>query len=79
MNMSKQQSDENIDYPTKVQELGKRAMDRGLIPNFVVQSSPDGTHQFYIPDEKDGDPLTAEEAYFQLKRLFEESERQAFY
>lgn len=76
--MSTPQSNKDIDYPTKVQELGKRAVERGLIPDFVVRSLPDGTNQFYIPNEKEGSPLSAEEAYSQLKALLAESSRQAF-
>lgn len=53
-------------------ELGKKAMQLGLIPSFVVRYFPDSS-QFYIPNEKESEPLTPERAYLQLKRLVESS------
>ncbi len=52
-----------------VEVLGKKALQLGLIPSFVVRHFPDSS-QFYIPDEQ-GEPLTPEEAYLQLKALIE--------
>ncbi|HEY9690707.1 MAG TPA: hypothetical protein V6D15_00710 [Oculatellaceae cyanobacterium] len=54
------------------EKLGKEAMKLGLIPSFVVRFFPDSS-QFYIPNEKESEPLTPEEAYLQLKRLVEKS------
>lgn len=51
---------------------GKKAMQLGLIPSFVVRYFPDSC-QFYIPDENKGEPLTPERAYMQLKRLLEQA------
>ena len=53
-------------------KLGKRAMDLGLIPSFVVRYFSD-SQQFYIPDEKKAEPYTPEEAYLRLKKLVESS------
>jgi hypothetical protein len=56
-------------------ELGKKAMDLGLIPSFVVRYFPD-SQQFYIPNEKEGQPLTPEQAYLRMKKLVEQSSSQ---
>jgi hypothetical protein len=53
-------------------KLGKKAMDLGLIPSFVVRYFPD-SQQFYIPDEKQAEAYTPEQAYMHLKRLVERS------
>jgi hypothetical protein len=55
-------------------KLGKKAMDLGLIPSFVVRYFPD-SQQFYIPDEQADNPLTPEEAYMRLKKLVGQSEQ----
>ncbi|HEY9829892.1 MAG TPA: hypothetical protein V6D26_04890 [Stenomitos sp.] len=51
-------------------KLGKKAMDLGLIPSFVVRYFSD-SQQFYIPGEKEAEPYTPEEAYLRLKKLVE--------
>lgn len=51
-------------------ELGKQAMELGLIPSFVVRYFPD-SRQFCIPPENESEPLTPEEAYMRLKKLVE--------
>ena len=53
-------------------KLGKKAMDLGLIPSFVVRYFTD-SQQFYIPDEKQSNPLTPEQAYLRLKKLVEQA------
>lgn len=53
-------------------EFGKKAMELGLIPSFVVRYFPD-SRQFYIPNESESEPLTPEQAYLRLKRLVEQS------
>ncbi|MCA1991718.1 MAG: hypothetical protein LDL41_06685 [Coleofasciculus sp. S288] len=55
-------------------EYGKKAMELGLIPSFLVRYFPD-SRQFYIPNEQESEPLTPEQAYLRLKRLVEKSER----
>ena len=52
--------------------LGKKALELGLIPSFVVRYFPD-SRQYYIPNEKESEPLTPEEAYMRLKKLVEKS------
>lgn len=53
-------------------DLGKKAMELGLIPSFLVRYFPD-SRQFYIPNEHESEPLTPEQAYLRLKKLVEES------
>jgi hypothetical protein len=53
------------------EELGKKALQLGLISSFVVRHFSDSS-QFYIPNERQ-EPLTPEEAYMRLKRLVEQS------
>lgn len=54
------------------QKLGYKALKLGLIPSFVVRHFSD-TRQFYIPNEKESEPLTPEEAYLRLRKLVEQS------
>jgi hypothetical protein len=54
--------------------LGKKALELGLIPSFVVRYFPD-SRQYYIPSEKDSEPLTPEQAYMRLKKLVEQSRK----
>lgn len=54
-------------------ELGKKAVDLGLIPSFVVRYFPD-SRQYYIPNEIEGEPLTPERAYLQLRKIVEAAE-----
>ncbi|HEY9699125.1 MAG TPA: hypothetical protein V6D10_17830 [Trichocoleus sp.] len=54
------------------EELGKKALQLGLIHSFVVRHFADSS-QFYIPDEHQ-EALTPEEAYLQLKKLVERSD-----
>lgn len=65
-------SDE-ITLSETAEELGKRAVDLGLIPSFVVRYFPD-SRQFYIPNENESNPLTPEETFLRLKKLVEQSE-----
>ena len=53
-------------------ELGKKAMQLGLIPSFVVRYYPD-SRQYYIPNETQGQPLTPEQAYLHLQKMLEET------
>ncbi|MEB3830380.1 hypothetical protein [Phormidium sp. CCY1219] len=55
-----------------VEDLAETTVSLGVIPGFVVRYFPDGRH-FYIPDEIHAEPLSAEQAYFHLKALVEES------
>ncbi|OUL25175.1 hypothetical protein [Nostoc sp. 106C] len=54
------------------EKLGKKALELGLIPSFVVRYFPD-SRQYYIPNEKESEPLTPEEAYMRFKKLVEQS------
>ncbi|WP_416675008.1 hypothetical protein [Egbenema bharatensis] len=55
------------------EEWGKKAVQSGLIPSFVVRHFADSS-QFYIPDEHH-EPLTPEQAYMQLRKLIEQSDK----
>ncbi|MBD2463145.1 hypothetical protein H6G89_19090 [Oscillatoria sp. FACHB-1407] len=55
------------------EELGKKALQLGLIRSFVVRHFVDSS-QFYIPDEHQ-EPLTPEQAFMRLKRLIERLDR----
>ncbi|MBH8565166.1 hypothetical protein I8748_23775 [Nostoc sp. CENA67] len=54
------------------EKLGKKALHLGLIPSFVVRYFPD-SRQYYIPNEKECEPLTPEQAYMRFKKLVENS------
>lgn len=62
---------DQLSLEEKAVELGKKAMELGLIPSFVVRYFPD-IWEFYIPNQT-SDSLTPEEAYHQFKRLVEQS------
>ena len=47
--------------------LGEQAMQRGIIPSFVVRHYPD-SRQFLLPDDT-AEPLTPEEAYLKFKKM----------
>jgi hypothetical protein len=72
--MTKSQFYDEFTLSETVVKLGKKALDLKLIPSFVVRYFPD-SQQFYITDEKAGDPLTPEEAYFHLKKIVSQSEQ----
>lgn len=61
-----------VDLEEETEKLGKKAMELGLIPSFVIRYFPD-TWEFFIPNEKTSDAFTPEEAYFHLKKLVEHS------
>ena len=66
--MSNYEFNNQLSLEAKAEELGKQAMALGLIPSFVVHYFPD-SWIFYIPNEKQSEPLTPEEAYLYLKNL----------
>lgn len=63
---------DQLSLEEKAEQFGKRALELGLIPSFVVHYFPD-VWEFYIPNERESASLTPEEAYHQLKRLVEQS------
>ncbi|MBD2164115.1 hypothetical protein H6G64_12250 [Calothrix sp. FACHB-156] len=58
----------------RAEEFGKKALELGLIPSFVVRYFVD-SRQFYIPDENHSEPLTPEEAYMRLKKIVEQANK----
>ena len=54
-------------------KLGKKALELGLIPCFVVRYFAD-SRQYYIPNEIMSEPLTTEQAYMRLKKIVEQAE-----
>ncbi|MBU7586501.1 MAG: hypothetical protein KAF91_27170 [Nostoc sp. TH1S01] len=53
-------------------KLGQKALKLNLIPSFVVRYFAD-SRQYYIPNEKESQPLTPEQAYMHFKKLVETS------
>lgn len=51
-----------------VAELAEDALKQGLIPSYVVHHFRD-YRDFYIPNEKKSEALSAEQAYLKLKQL----------
>ncbi|MGK7872204.1 MAG: hypothetical protein AB4426_02455 [Xenococcaceae cyanobacterium] len=70
--MSKHNFYDEITLAEEAEKLGKRAMELGLIPSFAVHLFPD-CWQFYLPNQKESEPLTPEEAYLRFKKLVEQS------
>ncbi|BAY25903.1 hypothetical protein NIES2100_57110 [Calothrix sp. NIES-2100] len=70
--MNKYQFHDEFTLAQTAETLGKKALELGLIPSFVVRYFPDN-RQYYIPNEKESEPLTPEEAYMRLKKLVEQS------
>jgi hypothetical protein len=70
--MNKPQFHDEFTLSETAVKLGKKAVDLGLIPSFVVRYFSD-SQQFYIPDETHSEPHTPEQAYLRLKRLVEQS------
>ncbi len=61
---------DEISLAETAESLAKQALDRGLIPSFVVRHFPD-SKQFYIPNETTSEALTPEEAFLKLKRMID--------
>jgi hypothetical protein len=54
------------------EKLGKKALELGIVHSFVVRHYADSS-QYYIPNEKESEPLTPEEAYMRFKKLVEQA------
>ncbi|NDJ22130.1 hypothetical protein GS682_10880 [Nostoc sp. B(2019)] len=74
--MSQYSFHDEITLAEQAEELGRKALNLGLIPSFVVHHFPD-SWQFYIPNEKISGSLTPEQAYLKLKKLIESSSSKA--
>lgn len=72
--MSKAQFHDEFTLSEAAVGLGKKALDLGLIPSFVVRYFPD-SQQFCLSAENQSEPLTPEEAYLRLKKLVEQAEQ----
>lgn len=70
--MNQHQFHDELTLSETAEQFGKKALDLGLIPSFVVRYFPD-SRQFYIPNENESEPLTPEQAYLRLKKLVEQS------
>lgn len=70
--MSEHPFKDQIDLAEEAEKLGKKAMELGLIPSFVIRYFPD-IWEFFIPNENSSEVLTPEEAYLHLKKLVEQS------
>lgn len=71
--MNKAQFHDEFTLTETAAKLGKKALDLGLIPSFVVHYYQD-SQQFYIPEQNSKEPLTPEQAYLRLKKLVEVAE-----
>lgn len=69
--MAEHSFNDQLSLEEQAETFGKQAVQRGLIPSFVVRYFPD-TWIFYIPNERESEPLTPEEAYLRLKHLVEQ-------
>jgi hypothetical protein len=67
--MNKQKFNSQLTLEETAEDLGKKAMAKGLIPSFVIHFYTD-SWVFYIPKER-SEPLTPEEAYFYFQKLLE--------
>jgi hypothetical protein len=72
--MSERPYHDQLSLEEKAEQLGKRAMELGLIPSFVVHYFPD-VWEFYIPNEQKSSALTPEEAYHRLRKLVEQADK----
>ena len=54
------------------EKLGKKAMELGLISDFSLHLFPD-CWQFSLPNDRETELLTPEEAYLRFKKLVEQS------
>ena len=72
--MSKSPFHNEISLAEAAEKLGKQAVQSGLISSLTVHIFSD-SWQFYIPNEKDSELLTPEEAYLRFKKLVEQSEQ----
>lgn len=68
--MANVQFHDEISLAETAESLAKQALEMQLIPSFVVRYFPDSV-QFCIPNEKDGEICTPEQAYLYLKQLLD--------
>ncbi len=66
--MTKQTPSTQLALEEIAEKLGKKAMDLGLISNFVVRHFPD-CWEFYISSNNESNFFTPPEAYLYLKKL----------
>jgi hypothetical protein len=70
--MSEYQFHDEYTLAEVTDKLGKKALQLGLIPSFVVRYYPD-CRQYYIPNETESEAFTPEQAYMQLKKLVQQA------
>jgi hypothetical protein len=70
--MSSYQFNNEISLAEQAEGLGRTALKLGLISSFVVHHFPD-SWEFYIPNEKQSEVLSPEQAYLKLKKILEKS------
>jgi hypothetical protein len=70
--MSEYQFHDEYTLAEVTDKLGKKALQLGLILSFVVRYYPD-CRQYYIPNEKESEAFTPEEAYMRLKKLVQQA------
>ena len=70
--MSEYQFHDEYTLAEVTDKLGKKALQLGLIPSFVVRYYPD-CRQYYIPNEIESEAFTPEQAYMRLKKLVQQA------
>ena len=66
--MTKHTLNTQIALEEATEKLGKKAMELGLISNFVVRYFPD-CWEFYLPGNNESNLFTPPEAYLYLRKL----------
>ncbi len=66
--MTRQILSTQIALEETTEKLGKKAMELGLISNFVVRYFPD-CWEFYFPNNNESNLFTPPEAYLYLRKL----------
>ncbi|MBD2595311.1 hypothetical protein BCD64_14500 [Nostoc sp. MBR 210] len=68
--MSKFMFHDPISLAEQAEQLGKKAVNLGLIPYFSIRYYSD-SQEFYLGEENTANPLTPPEAYMKFKKLVE--------
>ena len=69
--MNKYPFSDELTLASEAEKLGKKAVSLGRLPSLTIHFFPD-CWQFSIPNQKESDPLTPEEAYLCFKKLLED-------
>ncbi len=70
--MSNYSFHDGLTLAEEAEKLGKKAIELGLLSDFSLHIFPD-CWQFSLPNDREAEPLTPEEAYLCFKKLVEQS------